>query len=287
MVEIKRMELTEKVCEELKNRGYDVEIEEFHRNNIISEGLVVTFENPYERAVVYSDMLDYYADNGFDLNDICDAVIEASRTHSNYYAESMRRLADPDYILENVTVAVCRADWNAEMLSKVPYRVIEGTDLVLYSRVVLDLNDDENVRSVTVTSAALDTAVLDTLGLSSDEVLDRAMKNFEKEIIFVSLPKDFPGSMQIVTNKDIFYGASAIAYPEMLRKVMGEMRCEQLVVIPSSVHEIIVLPYELCLESNMDISEMIKEVNGSLVDRDLWLSDHHYIFDGTGFVNIL
>lgn len=181
-----------------------------------------------------------------------------------------------NYILENVTVAVCRADWNSEMLRDIPYRAIEGTDLVLYPRVALESS------IATITSAALD-----TLGLSADEVIDRAMKNFEKEIMFVSLPKDFPGSMQIVTNKDIFYGASAIAYPEMLRKVMGEMRCEQLVVIPSSVHEIIVLPYEICLESNMDVSEMIKEVNGSVVDRGLWLSDHHYIFDGTGFVNIL
>ena len=97
-----------------------------------------------------------------------------------------------------------------------------------------------------------------------------------------SLPflEEFGG--KILTNHLHIHGATCIAYPELLKELY-EIFEDNVIIIPSSVHEVLVFPeknipdgYELEY-----LNDMVKCVNRADLTNDIILSDHVYCFNGT------
>lgn len=89
-------------------------------------------------------------------------------------------------------------------------------------------------------------------------------------------PEDGP-QMYVLSNEHNMNGANEImnqkAMDEIAEKLGGDF-----VVLPSSVHETIILP----MSDNMDSKEldnMIQEINGGVVSPEDKLSDHAFIYD--------
>lgn len=82
--------------------------------------------------------------------------------------------------------------------------------------------------------------------------------------------------MKILSNKKKLYGAVCILYPGVLGKIAGEGK--SLYIIPSSVHETILLPYD-GEESAAVLKKMIYEVNRTQVAPEDVLSDSLYYYD--------
>jgi len=82
--------------------------------------------------------------------------------------------------------------------------------------------------------------------------------------------------MYVVSNRKNLFGASAILYSDYLEEWAEELKCD-LYVIPSSVHELLVMPASH-MYSGEEISEMIREINRTQVAREEILSDHVYIY---------
>jgi hypothetical protein len=64
----------------------------------------------------------------------------------------------------------------------------------------------------------------------------------------------------------------------VLKEAADMMKCDNIVILPSSIHEIMLLPYE---EGNIDLdglTETIREVNESSVEAEEVLSDHPYLY---------
>ena len=51
-------------------------------------------------------------------------------------------------------------------------------------------------------------------------------------------------------------------------------------VLPSSIHEVIVIPMENANFSEEDLTQMVQDVNGECVNAEEILSDHAYIYNG-------
>ena len=83
--------------------------------------------------------------------------------------------------------------------------------------------------------------------------------------------------MFVLTNQNRYYGAACLVYPDML-EVIGEMLQDDFYILPSSVHEVIFLGKNGCMDSAA-LNEMIEEVNRTQVDEEEWLSDHAYLYD--------
>ena len=82
------------------------------------------------------------------------------------------------------------------------------------------------------------------------------------------------GEMFTLTNDQAFLGASLIAIPKVREKLLGLFK-EDLIIIPSSVHEIIIIPSGVIGEQQLN--EQIKDVNGSYVSAGDVLSDKAYL----------
>ena len=88
-----------------------------------------------------------------------------------------------------------------------------------------------------------------------------------------------PDMLYKVSNKEGYYGASALVMPEILAKIADLLGItDRLVILPSSIHEILIMkmdpdmPYEY-------ISQMIQDINAEEVEESEVLSSHPYYYN--------
>ena len=80
--------------------------------------------------------------------------------------------------------------------------------------------------------------------------------------------------LYLLTNQMGYNGAAAILYEGVLKNFAEEVG-KDLILLPSSIHEVLLLPdngdsdYEA-------LSALVREVNEAQVRREEWLSDHVY-----------
>ncbi|MBR5421630.1 MAG: hypothetical protein IK115_10810 [Lachnospiraceae bacterium] len=99
----------------------------------------------------------------------------------------------------------------------------------------------------------------------ADEMLKVAMDGRE----------DIP--MYVLSNRTRYFGAAALLYPGVLRD-FAEQLGRDLYILPSSVHEVILLPDD-GLEEPGRLNEMVREVNATQVPAEEILSDRVYYYD--------
>lgn len=115
--------------------------------------------------------------------------------------------------------------------------------------------------------------------LSKDDIYDAAIANTENKLparfdslcdmLHIKELETLP--MYVLSNERQVFGAGAILYEGMYNKIFDIVG--DFIVIPSSVHEVIILPSEF---ENPFITKMIQEVNRTTVADDEILSDVPY-----------
>ena len=80
--------------------------------------------------------------------------------------------------------------------------------------------------------------------------------------------------MYVLTNKYKLWGATAFLYPGVL-KAAAKRFGKDLIILPSSVHEVILIPQDN-LEEFGDLSEIVKNINDHDVLPEEVLSDSVY-----------
>lgn len=103
-----------------------------------------------------------------------------------------------------------------------------------------------------------------------EALMKSTLENMAKELEEKQIP------MYVLTNQKRCYGASCLVYPGML-EILAEKIQDDFYIIPSSVHETIIIAQEGCMDS-ASLNEMIEEVNLTQVDKEERLSDHTYLY---------
>ena len=93
-------------------------------------------------------------------------------------------------------------------------------------------------------------------------------------------PIDFLFAGYVVTNKSEYKGASAILNKKMLSEFGRKYNINKVVVIPSSIHEMLILSADILeLERMEELTKMVQDVNANEVLVREQLSDRAYILD--------
>ena len=82
--------------------------------------------------------------------------------------------------------------------------------------------------------------------------------------------------MYVLTNKICINGATVLLYKDVLNE-LSVLLDSDLYLLPSSVHEIIAIPYENP-QQQFHLEEMVQEINRTQVSPEEVLSDHVYVF---------
>ena len=200
---------------------------------------------------------------------------------------------DFDNAHDNIVFQLINTEQNSEMLMDAPHR--EFLDLsIIYRWVVAD--DERGVQSSIIRNS-----LAKKLGMSEEELFKAAMANtmriFPPEVktmydilkrylisqgtpveiiddILEQVPIDL--EMWVVTNNKNINGANGILYESVLNDLAMKIDSD-LYILPSSVHECIVVPTTFGdLEM---LSEMVPEVNMSHLSVEERLSNNVYYYD--------
>lgn len=85
----------------------------------------------------------------------------------------------------------------------------------------------------------------------------------------------------ILTNKQHLAGATTLAYPSLMKQLCSAYQCKKLLILPSSVDELLIYPAKD--EEDLDgmakeSLNMVREVSATLDPKD-FLSDSVYVYD--------
>lgn len=83
--------------------------------------------------------------------------------------------------------------------------------------------------------------------------------------------------MYVLSNEQNYFGASVLYYPGVLREISNRFQSD-LIILPSSIHEVIVLPVR-GEEQFDEMNEMIEEINKEQVADEEVLSNHLYYYN--------
>ena len=106
--------------------------------------------------------------------------------------------------------------------------------------------------------------------VNKEKMIEGALHDMVTELVHS------PISMMVLTNTSRYYGAACLVYPQVLEEI-GEKLGTDFYVLPSSVHEVIVLPVSDEGEETY-LNEMIQEINQTQVEKEEWLADHAYLY---------
>lgn len=254
------------VAEIINQKGYRAEVQEIVKGSSTRTAIVVG--DGTVRPTIYPDQFE-----AFELTDdeIADKVIELYEKNKTPNFDTSNIMKE-DYIKENAFVTVRRP-------------IIDNS----YTKAFLDMQLVLNVKvsgleDCEFASYKVHKELAEALELTED-IFDAAINNtrfgvstMEETIKSIAPDEEIPDcGMYIVSNERRNQGAAAI-YNMELFKSFAEKLDSDLVIIPSSVHELIVMKHE----SNVSIdylNNMVKEVNETSVLPEEQLSDHVYIFN--------
>ena len=211
------------------------------------------------------------------------------------------RLSDYEKIKDSLFIRVCNSKENKGFLKNAPHVEIEDMAVTCH---ILVAKDFRGISSTPVTNDMLkmygireeqlfDDAMVSSPKVNTPEIvnMDELMAGMYREQYemmgyndeeIARMLEDMPHAeipMIVVTNEDRVNGAATIFYPGVMDEI-GENLGSNFFVLPSSLHETIVVPDN----GNMDFKAllaMVTEINATEVDTRDKLTDQVYHYDVT------
>lgn len=169
------------------------------------------------------------------------------------------------------------------MLADSPHR--EFQDLAITYRILVSRND------AGMMSTRINSSLAARYNLTEPDLYAIAYENTERlfpsvvcpmnDILRELMPDEVPedNNLYVVTNNQQISGATAVLYGENLQQIADTYGCD-LYVIPSSIHEMLVLPETDTSAGFVDqLAEIVCEVNKTAVKESDRLSNQVYKYD--------
>lgn len=187
-------------------------------------------------------------------------------------------LNDPEWILNHITIALQKSS-DSEIV-KCPTD-LDGIEQYL----ILQGEQEDTHYSIKVVPV-----LLSNVCISESTAWKRAMENLCADTQIMSLEKvlsditgmpfdntsDHNGKFHVISNSRKCKGAGCIMNRKALRIFAQTYDTNMLFILPSSVHEMMIAPYDSSLDLN-ELSAMVKEINETQVAPEERLTDRAYI----------
>jgi len=291
--------MKQKICHELAHeveKKLSAEIEGFKCDTakvLKNNGVYVTQiqgrieSSSIASSVTIDDYIDAIEDGNISIEDVANSIAESIKDHLDDVEIPVINNATAK---ENLFFTVVNKNRNQELLKNALSQDL-GNDLALIARFKCFSKDGG------MASFIFNKEMLSTIEMTETEALEIAYHNtanidysvkniasviaeqlgYKDDDIETMLGKeDLP--MYVISSKDNINGAVGIFVSEDLRKKVNEtIGCEDgYYVLPSSIDELIAVPN---IFEPDQLREMVKEVNGTVVETSKYLSDNVYFCD--------
>lgn len=290
----KFIETVKTEIEELCGKEYQVLIENVLGNNGEKRvGISVRKKGETSSPLVYlNSYYDRFAADEISMEFIVKDIYSIFMTEQ-FPKLSGLEMKDFKKLRERVTYRLINRELNEELLKSVPY--VPYCDLAIVFYLLLDRCGNSRMTSLIheqqIKLWETDVETLHTLAKENTPVLLPArLRNMKDVILEIArehlgedcreeLIEDFLdiGSkppIYVLSNTAGLYGAAAVLYDGVLKDFSKKLE-KDLLLLPSSVHEMLVIPYEDGIALS-ELEEMVRRINKAEVPAEEVLADHVY-----------
>ena len=282
-VEQVKAELPDKLLENLSGASIkETAVEKLQGQSY--EGITV---NPKDSNIGITMNLEPYfqqMEAGAPMKQLMQSIADrASAAFAERPEVSVDELMNYEAMKPKLIVQLVGTENNQEMLQTVPHQEMENMSIVYR----LNLGDSEEGRaSILVTNH-----MMEQYGITPEQLHQDAMEQSAIGQPFViknmtdilnemgSMPFfiEEESPMFVASNESRMQGAGVIAYPNFMEAASEQLNSD-FYVLPSSVHEVILLKDDGTMDAEM-LKAMVSDVNSSEVDREDQLTNNAYHYD--------
>ena len=278
----------QKAVREVLGQEYTVELREVQKNNgVLLQGLTIRRGQDNVTPTIYLNSFWEAYEGGVTFADIIRKIVSIYREDGISRKIDVSFFRDFEKVKDRLCFRLVNREKNRELLEKVPY--IPILDLAICFYYAFDGGGVENGMIPIYRSH------LEAWKVTDRELLEYAVKNTPRlfpvetipmEKVLEDMLRELPEemredilrkiSMVILTNSRKTYGACSILYPGVLEQ-MAERMGGDFYMIPSSVHEFLLMPREQ-ERGEAELKAMIAEVNTTELSPEEVLSDRLYLY---------
>lgn len=283
-------QFTEYVIENLEktmDRKYLIKVEPILKNNgVVLTGINVREVDNNMSAVVYVEPLYKAYKNGSSIIQIVNKIkaqVEHGLVERRFDSVMFQNW---EQAKERIVFQLVNYDKNKELLKSIPHK--QYFDLAVIFRYYIGLKDEKMVTSI------IQNPVFEEWGITEDELFETALQNNIRllpasrgrldQVLFgwdaaeakYEQEDNMVPSIYILSNTYGINGAAVLLYPEEIEK-MSELLQKDLIILPSSVHEILVVEHDGSIELSSYLN-MVRSVNQESVPEEDILSDNIYVY---------
>ncbi len=276
--------------------GYNVELQTMRKNNgVILDSIVIRKIDELVCPNIYlRRFYDMYLE-GMSLEEVCQQIIIGYYESIPPMPTDPESFISPENIRENVVCRLINYEKNADLLARVPHRQFLDLALIYYIMVHCGESGEGAIM--------INKNILDYSELSEDEIDEAARQNTKKllpadvirltdllrelgekagaqsyeDINIEEESSEMP--LYVLTNKERRFGAYYMTDVEVLSDISEKLDTD-LYVLPSSVHECMVVPV-VCWDEPQSLATMVYDINRTQVLDEEYLADTVYRFSRT------
>ena len=285
-------ELAKAISEQ--NENLIVEVSDVQKNNgLVLKGITIRTKDCNISPVIYTDA---FYEHELSTDEAVSKIMEIYNAHkdgmSNFDANIVQNF---DAIKDKIVARVINKNRNEVITNSCPHA--QFGDLVITFVIFVEQGEPlGGTASIKITNE-----MMNSWKINLGQLIEAAYTNTKKllplEVLTMSeilkqmmehaggLSPEMEAElaapdhlMYVVSNTARQFGAYFITDREALMEIASEIKEDQFFILPSSVHEVIVIP-ESQVENKDGLITMVKEVNATQVAPDEVLADNVYSFD--------
>lgn len=275
---ISRADELNRVLEE-RNAGFRIVYQDSFKNNACKAGYALRSEENNCTPIVYYEAEWYEQDDEV----VADYLEDMYRSHSMNF-EGIDDLLDKDYVLANVLPRLVSEE-NIEEIERRGMVYEHILDMAVIYYVPIGEMPKGMLGFITVTNQ-----MIANMDVSIESVHKASLENLE-EVVSISdiadviremagpdaIPECEPKMpMRVLSNASKNFGAAVMLLESVQQRLADEFG--NYVILPSSVHECIAVPYKNASDLEQLIA-MVKEVNATQVALEDKLTDNIYVVE--------
>ncbi|MBP7348002.1 MAG: hypothetical protein KA965_04915 [Butyrivibrio sp.] len=286
------MEFSNQIVENLlayAGEDNQISIREITKNNgIVLHGLLWEREKNNCSPTIYLEGFYQKYQNGMEMTNIMMELIHAFEEYTPDHMIDMSFFTEYTYAKNKILFKLINYERNRTMLADMPHIRYQDLAIVFYCRVQevdggMIMIHNGHMKMWQATEQDLyDHAVVNTPKLcpiSISNLRSTVEEMMGEEQAGDSKGTDTEDEMQVLTNQSKLFGAVSILYPDVLQNIAERLH-RNLYVLPSSVHEVILLPEREGEKGTEEsLAEIVKDVNSTVVDTEDILADSVYYYD--------
>ena len=283
---MKYKEFLQTIETEIKKKledGYSLKIHPVKKNNgKIYDGLLIINPSFNIAPAIYLNPYYHWYLDGVSINDIVDSIISSYKEVLPKQNFDITSVYDYSLAKSHIIMKLVNYEQNKNELMSMPH--VKYLDLAVIFLYYIDSAGSE------LCTLKITNALLEEWKISMRQLMEDAITNTEKKLPYslINMEDVVPVSRELInssgidpmmlifTNQYKIYGATTMLYPGILKKISDKLDSD-LVLIPSSIHEFLVLPRTIH-DDIPTLNSFINEVNSTEVTDEEILSDHVYIY---------